>query len=106
MDIEKFRQRKARSKGRRINYSVENPARIRRKKRNIWEPKVEFRNCRQLIIDFIRRNDHIACVQNYLYDELILRELSKKKSVKCLFQFQDWMANNDDYRTKDMDKWI
>ena len=90
MDIEKYRLKKARAKGRRMNYNIENPARIRSaKRRNIWEPKIEFRNCRELIIDFIRQNEHIACVQNYLYDEWILRELSKKKSVQCIFQFQE-----------------
>lgn len=107
MDIEKYRQRKAQSKGRRINYNIANPGRIRSaKRRNFWEPKIEFRNCRELIINFIRRHEYIACVQNYLYDEWILEELSKKKSVQCIFQFQEWMINNDDYRTADMEKWI
>ena len=107
MDIEKYRLKKARAKGRRVNYNIDNPAKIRCiKRRNAWEPKVEFRDCRELIIDFIRQHEHIACVQNYLYDEWILRELSKKKSVQSIFQFQEWMMNNDDYRTADMDKWI
>jgi len=74
--------------------------------KNNWEPKVEFRHCREHIIDFIRRHDYIICVQNYLYDEGILEELSKKSKVECILQYQEWMSNKNDKRTKVTDTWM
>ena len=105
MDIEKWRRVKARTKGRRINFTVDNPARIATRRSKV-EPKVEFRECKKLIIDFIRRHNYIYCAQNYLYDEEILIELSKKEGVHSFIQYQEWMKDKDDNKTASMEKWL
>tara|TARA_B100000073_G_C23701381_1_gene560483 strand:- start:292 stop:1221 length:930 start_codon:yes stop_codon:yes gene_type:complete len=110
-EIQKYRERKkqasSRGKRMRLNHAIghDNLA-LAQKFRHNWEPRIEFRECKGHIIDFIRKHDVIICVQNYLYDKEILLELSYKNKVTCIIQHQEWMNNKNNDMTKEVDKWL
>ena len=59
------------------------------KEQKSYEPLIEFRDCKSVIIDFIRNHDTIWAVQNYLYDREILQELKRKKP------YMHWLATTN-----------